>query len=299
MKPNHLPLVSVVMPVHNAEKYLLTALESIAMQTYHNWELIIVDDASTDKSLSIAQNFALHHLDRVRILTLPRLLNAGGDCATNEGVRTARGAYIAKMDADDIAHVDRLKIQVEYLQKHPSIFLVGSQADVIDAEGNVVGRKSVPRSSSAIYAEYMNFHPLIHPSVMFRNEQPGTPFYKIRYPLANDYYTFFSLMCEGKRYVNLTKALLQYRIYGKNASLRNIKLGVWYSFMIKIDMMSRYGYRPSIKTLIRTFVQLACGLILPQRLSYLLYLIAKGIVRFPRMSLVSRKVMRDLSVSLR
>jgi glycosyltransferase involved in cell wall biosynthesis len=274
-----LPLVSVVMPVYNAKRFLPEALSSIESQSYMNWELIIVDDASTDGSLAISSAFKRKHPGRVVLVRMQKTQNAGGDCAANVGVRLSRGVYIAKMDADDIAHPDRLKLQVEHLQRNPSVFLVGSQADVIDEKGNLIGEKTVPCTASEIYRGFIDFHTIIHPSIMFRNERKGQQFYRIRYPLGNDYYTFFSLICEGKKFENLPQKLLQYRIHGKNSSLCDVRIGVWYSFLIRMEVVHKYKYRISPFTIAKTLVQLLCGLLLPQKVSFYLYLLARGIVK--------------------
>src|SRR3989344_1688263 len=101
-KKKRFPLVSVVMPVYNAEKYLDQAIKSILNQTYKRFELIIIDDASTDNSLKIAKTYKRHFRTKIQIIETGKNLNGGGDMCANLVIERARGKYIARMDADDI-----------------------------------------------------------------------------------------------------------------------------------------------------------------------------------------------------
>ena len=114
------PTVSVVMPTYNAEKYLKEAIDSILAQTFTDFELLIVDDNSKDKTIDIIKSY---QDPRIKLIEGP---NKGIAAALNKGIREARGKYIARMDADDISLPDRFKKQVEFLEKHEDISLVGS-----------------------------------------------------------------------------------------------------------------------------------------------------------------------------
>ena len=115
------PLVSVVMPVYNREKYVGAAIESILAQTYTNFEFIIVDDGSTDHSVDIIQSY---HDPRIRLIQLPQ--NLGVSQARNTGNALARGNYIAVMDSDDISLPSRFEKQLAFLSRHPDIGICGS-----------------------------------------------------------------------------------------------------------------------------------------------------------------------------
>jgi glycosyltransferase involved in cell wall biosynthesis len=110
------------MPVYNAGRFLAPAIESILKQTYKNFELIIVDDASTDNSLEIIKGYKRRFRKRITVVQIARNLNKGGDVCANEGLKYAKGKYIARMDSDDIAHPLRLDKQVEFLENTANIF---------------------------------------------------------------------------------------------------------------------------------------------------------------------------------
>lgn len=135
-----LPLVSVIMPAYNAEKYIGSAIDSIVHQTYENWELIIVEDCSTDGTLRIIKSY-----DDSRIRVVNNKKNCGIAYSTNYGIDLANGKYIALMDDDDIAVKERLELQVDYLEVHTHIDILGGRSDIMDESGNVIRYGQVPR----------------------------------------------------------------------------------------------------------------------------------------------------------
>ena len=128
------PLVSVVMPAYNAEKTIGPAIRSILGQTYQNFELIIVDDASKDRTVDIVKSFS-----DPRIVLLRNKKNLKAGPSFNIAIENARGEYIASNDADDISMPNRLEKQVNFLIMYPEIDVVGSNAYVIDNAGNILG----------------------------------------------------------------------------------------------------------------------------------------------------------------
>src|SRR6266705_845891 len=134
----NLPKVTVLMAVYNAENYLRQAIESILSQSFEEFELLINDDGSTDHSAEIIQSF---RDSRIRAIQNP--INQGEERVRNQCLQIARGEYIAVLDADDIAHQDRLQIQTDFLDRHRDISLVGSPLEIIDESGRVVGIQNV------------------------------------------------------------------------------------------------------------------------------------------------------------
>ena len=275
------PLVSVIMPVYNAGEFLKQAIDSIIQQSYQNFELIIVNDASTDNSWQTIQAYKKRYPKIIKSINILRNLNRGGDRCANEGLKLARGTYVARMDADDVAHPERLAKQVVFLEENKNIFLVGTEAYVIDKEGTILGEKHEPETNKDIYDSYFTFHPIIHPSAMFRRKVDGKPFaYDIKYSANNDYYTFFKLLCQKKyQYANLQEKLLYYRIHGANDTFNHIRRKFINTFKIRMEMVLKYGYSPSIKQVATTIAQLAITVILPEKAIKTLYLLTKGIVK--------------------
>lgn len=134
------PLVSVVMPAYNAEKYISEAVESVLCQTYKNFELIVVEDASTDGTLDVIKTYKDK---RIKLFCNP--FNQGIAETTNRGIRESRGTYIALLDDDDIAEADRLSLQVDYMETHTEIDILGGRTILINERGEIMDYSNEPR----------------------------------------------------------------------------------------------------------------------------------------------------------
>ena len=176
------PAVSVVMTVYNGEPWLGAAVDSILGQTFRAWELIVIDDGSTDDS---PQTLARRPDPRLRIVWQPR---AGQTASLNRALRLARAPLIARMDADDVALSERLGRQVEWLGVHPEIGLLGTGCHEIAPDATVLRTIRPPADDGSIRRALIRANPFIHSSVMFRRnvlDQVGT--YDERFVVAQDY----------------------------------------------------------------------------------------------------------------
>ncbi len=279
MKKLNKSTLSVIMPAYNSESYIEQAILSVLNQTYKDFEFIIIDDNSTDSTLKIINKFARKD-SRIRVLQSGRNLNCGGDKCANLGLKAAQGEYIARMDADDISYPTRFEKQIKFLEDNKNIFLIGSNADVINHEGEIIGEKTEPLSSEAIYKAYFGFHPLVHPTCMFRSKlKNGKRFeYKIKYSANNDYYTFFRLICQGYKFVNMDERLIKYRIHSHNATFVHMKHKFVNSLKIRLSIVHNYGYRPSFKDVVMLCAQTMTVMLLPERVLLKIYFLAKGII---------------------
>ncbi|MFN0152124.1 MAG: glycosyltransferase family 2 protein [bacterium] len=176
--PHSAPRISVVMTVHNADAYVAASVESVLAQSEPSWELVAVDDGSTDASAAILAHYAD---PRVRVVTLAR--NTGRTPALRHACAKARGEYIAVLDADDIAHPERLAAQREFLDRHSDFALVGSWSEHIDVRGRVIARYKPPVDPEALHDSLGWTNPLVHSSAMFRRacaeEVGGYPEYLV------------------------------------------------------------------------------------------------------------------------
>lgn len=155
------PLVSIGMPVRNCEKTIGAALRSIFLQEYENWELILVDDGSTDSTLERA---ARHKDDRIRIIY--GKTRQGISRRLNQAVELSRGEYFARMDGDDIAYPERLKLQVEFLLKNKDIDLAGCRVLIFDGSGDIVGTYPFRQTHEEICRRPWSGFYLPHPTWM-------------------------------------------------------------------------------------------------------------------------------------
>ena len=176
------PKVSVIMSVYNGEKYLKEAIESILNQSFKDFEFIVVDDGSTDKTPEILENYAKQD-QRIKIITNSE--NIGLTKSLNKGIKVSKGEYIARMDDDDIAMPERIKKQIEFLEKNPNFGVVGCNVIIINETGNFVKNVVLPNNLMQVLKK-RNY--LAHGSLVFQKaiiEQLGN--YDEQMLYAQDY----------------------------------------------------------------------------------------------------------------
>jgi glycosyltransferase involved in cell wall biosynthesis len=209
------PLVSVVMSVHNGEAFLDAAVESILGQTFEDFEFVIIDDGSTDRSAEILECHKESDA-RVQVLHQP---NRGLVHALNSGCGMALGKYIARMDADDIAVKDRLMRQFEFMETHPGIGVLGGAVELINASGEIRGQVCNPTTSAAIKSALLEHCVFWHPTVLMRREVfASSGGYRMAAAHAEDYDLWLRI-AERSELANLPEVLLQYRIHPNQMSL--------------------------------------------------------------------------------
>jgi glycosyltransferase involved in cell wall biosynthesis len=206
------------MPVYNALAFLPQALDSIIAQTFDDFECLMLDDESTDGSLSILEKYASND---VRMKTIRRK-HTGHTYAMNEGLALARGSLIAIMHADDICLPQRFQRQLLFLNAHPDCVAAGATAVIMDADGDHVGTMVAPLDHATIDAGQMTGigGQIPHPSVMFRRQAVlAVGGYRPDFEPAEDLDLFLRLAEVGKL-ANLPEVLLKYRLHTSNASVR-------------------------------------------------------------------------------
>ncbi len=271
------------MPVHNAGKFLVPAIESILEQTYTKLEFIIVDDGSTDTSWRVIKRYRKKYPKTIRAFRVDKQLNAAGNGATDVGLSYAKGHYVARMDADDISLPKRIEKQVQFLLENPMVILVGTQADIIDKNGKRIGAKTVPTNHEKIYEQFGMIHPVIHPSVMIRRNGLPNPdkLYLHKWGINDDYYSFFKLLNYGQ-FANLPERLLQYRIHGANSSLTNVREKCYNTVRIRLEAIKYFNYRMSLLSFGMMAIQVLTVTCIPNRFLEEIYLIIRGMDRTPQ-----------------
>ena len=206
------PLLSVVLPVLNGRRFVREAVESILNQTWEEFELVIVDNDSTDGTVGIIECF---DDPRVHILRESR---RGVSFAFNSGLRASRGMYVARMDADDICYPTRFERQITYLQKHAEVGILGGQALRINEDGDTIGRTSYPLDSVSIRHISRFVFPLATPTTVCRRDVlVGLGGWREFAPGA-DYDLLLRALDSHVRVVNLPEVLIKYRVRSGSVS---------------------------------------------------------------------------------
>lgn len=225
LNTNHAPLVTIAIPIYNAERYLRYAIQSCINQSYQNWELLLMCDGSTDASNSIATEMAT---DDSRIQVVCDDANKGLVYRLNQSIKLAKGKYYARMDADDIMAVNRIEEEVKFLEVHPNVDVVGSSMMMIDGESRIIG--SSLRTASSMF---------VHPSVLGKTSWFLANSYDETALRAED----FDLWNRTRRFstfANIEHPLMFYRIYGVPTTR---KMLLSYKTMCKLALRYKmYGW---------------------------------------------------------
>jgi glycosyltransferase involved in cell wall biosynthesis len=209
-------LISVIIPVFNAGRYLRPAIQSILTQSLGDFELLIYDDGSTDGSQNVLREFARSD-SRVK---LHGGAHQGYSKWLNQGVADSLGVYIARMDADDIASADRFALQVNFLHDHPGVAAVGGQVIAVDPDGDPLFPLNLPLTHEEIDEAHMAGRSgmLIHPATMLRREAlVNIGAYRTEFEPAEDLDLWLRL-AEKHKLANVSDALLQFRHHPDSVS---------------------------------------------------------------------------------
>jgi glycosyltransferase involved in cell wall biosynthesis len=200
------PCVSVVMSVYNGERFLKYSIDSILSQSYSNFEFIIVNDGSTDLTGGILDSYT-----DTRIVKIKNNINLGLTKSLNKGIALAKGDYIARLDADDIAKKDRLELQVKYLDENLDISCIGSNFEVIDQSGKCFWVSSLPNSEKWLRWQMLFRNVLAHSSMMIRRSDLAEGAYDEEFKHSQDFELWCRLLKGGERIRLLPEALVQLR----------------------------------------------------------------------------------------
>lgn len=217
MTPNA-PLVSVIVPVYNGAKYLKETLDSILKNDYPRYEILLVDDGSTDASPDICREYArLHPCIRSYIFHE----NKGLTAALNHAVHEAQGEYIARINQDDLMQATRLTKQVSFLESHPDHSTVGSAIRLFDNGNNTVDTVSFPLDDAEIKKNWLVFSPFADPAVMYRKTAfLRTEGYQRQFWPVDDVHMWYQLGLQGKL-ANLPDVLTDVRWHNEAGSIKS------------------------------------------------------------------------------
>jgi len=233
-----MPAITVIMSVYNGALYLEAAVKSILAQTFDDFEFLIVNDASKDASADVLAQIAAND-PRIRVLT--NQTNLGLTASLNRACEEAQGAYIARMDADDIATPERFSVQYAFLEAHKDIAAVGSAAHIIDSNGKIIGKKDVPTEDADIRTQLLFNNVFVHSSLMIRVScLKELGWYDLSFKKSQDYELLFRL---SKTYAlaNISAPLLSWRDHDNSISAKSTRQQ-WDGIRARWYAITRYGY---------------------------------------------------------
>ncbi len=242
------PLVSVILPFYNAENTLQRAVKSILDQSFSDFELLLVDNNSSDGSLTMAQRFASGD-KRVRILQESR---QGVDHAMNCGLKNAQGNYVARMDADDVSYPQRLEKQIEFLENNPEYGLVGSKVSYVSHSNETAGfwRFINWVNSFCTPAEIETYRfieiPVVNPTIMFKRElyQKHGGCRHGNFP--EDYEMLLRFLDAGVRMAKLPEPLLEWHDYSHRLTRTDKRYFSEAFFRVKAEYFSKWSVHNNV-----------------------------------------------------
>jgi len=266
------PLVSVIMPMYNADKYVTEAIESVLFQTYDNIEFIIIDDGSTDYSYFIADYYK-NNFDN--IILHKHKKNLGIVFSRNLGfnLMSPKTKYVAIFDADDIMLKDKIAAQVEYMENNPDIAACGGHTYIINEKTSVLGERLYETSPEKLKQNILINSPFAQPTVMIRESilsSIGNYSADAKFDRARDY-DLWVRIADKHKISNMDKHLIQYRVSTTQGKTIHLKQTIRSTIQIRKKWLLKKGYF-NVKALIRHIMEHAL-LCLPNK--FILWLFKK------------------------
>ena len=244
------PKISIILPVYNTDRYLDESVQSILNQTFKDFELIIIDDSSTDNSVRIINKY----LKDKRICFIQNKENKGISYNRNLGLKTSRSNFVAIADSDDINYATRLEKQYNFLQENEHISIVGSYVHLIDENGNIFELMKKPTAPEDILAVCFFMGPFVQPSTMFRKDRiMAIGAYREKYTVTQDIDLYFRILFSGLKGANLPIPLVKFRKHGNSTDRYYRKKGKT-SFRLKKEMIKKFSLKLSLKEKISMYI---------------------------------------------
>lgn len=235
------PAISVLMAVRDGERFLAEAVESVLSQSFSDLELVVVDDGSTDSTPEILGRIAEGD---------PRMIvhrrRAGRNLAEvlNVAAELSRAPLLARLDADDVALPERLRMQVEFLAAHPEVALLGGQALMIDELGRQFGEARYPLQDDELRRALRTGNPFVHPAVAMRRQAfEAVGGYRTNFDYAEDLDLWLRL-AEDRQVANLPDLVVEYRIHGGQQSVQKQDEQALYALAARASAGARAAGRP-------------------------------------------------------
>jgi glycosyltransferase involved in cell wall biosynthesis len=231
--------VSVLIPVYNTERHIGESIESIICQSYQNFELIICDDCSTDKSFEIASQYALRD---ARIKVFRNEKNLGIASNRNRLVALAQGEYIVWQDADDVSLPNRIESQLDFLERNPDVAIVGGYLQFF-GDGRESSVRKYASDDRSLRNSIFRYAPVAQPAAMIRKRcilEVGE--YNPKYPYSEDLDMSFRLGSRF-RFANLPAVLIKYRQHGESATFAKLRRMEINTLQVRLRYASGWGYR--------------------------------------------------------
>lgn len=262
------PIISVLMPVHNGEKYLSVSIKSILSQSFKNYEFIIVDDGSVDNSLKIIESYK--QKDK-RIIVIRNTKNIGTTKSLNKGLLSAKGKYIVRMDADDWSYPDRLKKQYDFMQKNPHVGVSGGTIEVCDENLKIISVREYPLTDKAIRKIIFSYSPFAHSATIWNKKiMMEIGGYNDNIPVSQDCELYFNV---GKinKFGNVGDKLIKLRMHGDSVSILKNFQQEKYAIFARVKAVMEYGYKIGFGDVVIVIGRIMAMFLVPKTIKFWMF----------------------------
>ena len=269
IKPKFIkPKISVLMPVHNSQKYLSTSIESILSQSFKDYEFIIINDGSTDDSLKIIEKYKYND---ERIVLIKNKFNLGTTKSLNRGLLIAGGKYMVRMDADDWSYPDRLKTQYEYMEKHSEIGVSGGAIDVCDEDLNIIYTRKYALTDKEVRKKIFLYSPFAHPATIWNTEKiKKLGGYNERLPLSQDCELYFKVG-QFVKFGNISGTLIKLRMHNSSSSISKDFIQEQYAIYARLKAIMEFGYVPRLKDKLFILCRIIAMFTIPKKIKFIIF----------------------------
>lgn len=261
------PLVSVIMAAYNNEAYIKSAVASLAAQTYRNWELIVVDDCSSDKTGEVIDRLAKKD-SRIRAFHNQR--NIKQTRTRNFAISKAKGKYITLLDSDDERQPSSLKKQAKFLEANPGAVAVGTGAEFCDEQMNRLNDRLYPLDDQKIRRTFFRYSPFCLASLMIRADKLESPAYNPQIEPAEDIDLAMRLGMKGKL-ANLPDVLYRVRTHKQSVTQRGARIMEKKTFGVRRQAVKQYGYKMTLADRVYNVIQFVTMYLMPPRFRFWLF----------------------------
>jgi len=261
------PIISVLMPAYNAEKYIAESIESILNQTFTDFEFIIIDDCSTDKTWEIIQEYA--NKDK-RIIAMRNGKNLGIAGNRNKLVSLAKGKYIVWQDADDISMPYRIEHQYKFMEEHPEVGISGGYLLFFDESGDL-GVRKYAADDAILRKKIFRYSPVSQGAAIIRKSiiNNMVPFFDVSLKQAEDLDLSFRIGRFSK-FANIQEVVLKYRQHDKSVSFKKIRENIKYTLEVRKRAVKKHNYDMTINDFFFYLIAYVFQF-MPQKISYYIF----------------------------
>jgi len=265
------PLVSVIIPVYNGASYLKQSVNSVENSNFKDWEIILVNDGSTDQSENVCLNLQKKN-KKIRVYSFKK--NKGLSRTLNFAILKAQGKYIARLNQDDLMLPDRLEKQTDFLEKNPAYVMVGGALELFDEKGESFEKLFLPLNDTEIRKNWFYLNSFADPAVMYLKKaviKAGG--YRQKYYPADDLHLWYRLGNLGKL-ANLNQVVTRMRIHQKAATMERFRQLIRKTWQVHW-WSAKHVQKPSLFILLYWVIQYILGMTLPARINFFAYRLVK------------------------